>query len=34
MSEFKNRAESKGDQDMIDMLQEIEDRPDLKKLMN
>jgi hypothetical protein len=33
MSEFKNRAEAKGDEDFQQLLEEVENREDLKKLL-
>jgi hypothetical protein len=33
MAEFKNRAEKKGDEDFQQLLEEIENREDLKKLL-
>jgi hypothetical protein len=33
MAEFKHRAETKGDEDFQQLLEEIESREDLKKLL-
>ena len=33
MPEFKHRAETKGDEDMQQLLEEMESREDLKKLL-